>query len=243
MCTVTFIPGAKGGYILTTSRDEKASRPPAAGPIIEKFNGYSLLFPRDLKGGGTWIACDNQNKTVCLFNGAFKAHIPKYPYRKSRGLIVLDFFTFDSILKFSENYDFENIEPFTLIITDGLFLKEFKWDGERTYLLNHDVKKPAIWSSITLYSTEIIKLRESWFRDWINRHPDLSQSDMFDFHLSAGDGNKEYGILMERKELSLRTVSITSIVSSKEKTIMIYLDLLNNLKREKVLLHSSSRIA
>jgi len=228
MCTVTFIPDGRNGYVLTSSRDEKISRPHATQPIIKDYTNYKLLYPRDPKGGGTWIASDNSGRSVCLFNGAFKAHTPKYPYRHSRGLIVLDFFNFFDSGKFKETYDFSNIEPFTLIIVNGKILEEFKWDGEKAYLINHNFNELKIWSSVTLYSSDVVKKREIWFDDWKAKFIAASQIDILDFHLSAGNGDKENNVLMDRKKLSLRTVSITSIKLSKEKIHMKYLDLLMN---------------
>jgi len=228
MCTVTFLPGIGSQYILTTSRDEQLSRPVARGPELKKMNDYSLLYPVDPKGGGTWIACDDAGKTVCLFNGAFKAHFPEYPYRHSRGLIVPDFFQYPDAESFSLHYNFSNIEPFTLIIVEHHSLTEFKWDGEKTYLLDHEFSIPKIWSSVTLYTPEIIILRERWFRDWKSGivHPD--QKDILEFHLNAGDGRKETDVQMERKALSLKTVSITSVMVSTNKAKMEYLDLRNH---------------
>ena len=101
MCTVTFIPVTGSEYILTSSRDEQTTRPSATNPQILKSGSNTLMYPKDPKGGGTWIACDSAGKTACLFNGAFKAHLPQYPYRYSRGLIVLDFFRFPDIQSFS----------------------------------------------------------------------------------------------------------------------------------------------
>jgi uncharacterized protein with NRDE domain len=234
MCTVTYIPVDGNGYILTSSRDEKIARPLATQPKIEEYPDYMLLFPKDPEGGGTWIACNNYGRTVCLFNGAFKAHTPKYPYRHSRGLIVLDFFNYDDSEIFKETYDFTNIEPFTLIILNRKTLEEFKWDGEDTYLIKRKYNEPYIWSSVTLYSSDVIKLRESWFEEWKTKFSTPDQKNIIDFHLSAGNGNKEIDVLMERDRLSLKTVSITSIQLSDEKINMKYLDLLkkNTYNRE-----------
>ena len=229
MCTVTFIPVKGSEYILTSSRDEQTTRPPATGPVISQFGSYTLMYPKDLKGGGTWIACDNYGKTVCLFNGAFSAHLPQYPYRHSRGLIVLDFFRFPDIESFLSDYDLDNIEPFTLVIIHNRTLLEFKWDGERKYLLNQDYTSPRIWSSATLYERKIIKLREQWFNEWINTDKLSKQPDLINFHLEAGDGRKETDVLMERKEFALKTVSITSIAVLEYKAHMEYLDLINNI--------------
>lgn len=235
MCTVTFIPLTGSEYILTSSRDEQTTRPSATGPEISKFGSYNLIYPKDPKGGGTWIACDNTGKTACLFNGAFYAHVPQYPYRHSRGLIVLDFFRFPDIQNFSEKYNLDNIEPFTLVIIQNRMLTEFKWDGKRTYLIDHDFTVPRIWSSATLYSKEIINLREKWFNEWKKNNQLSKQKDLIDFHLIAGDGRKETDVLMERKEFSLRTVSITSVGVMQNKIQMEYLDLINNKTTKKEL--------
>lgn len=235
MCTVTFLPGTGGDYKLTSSRDEQSTRPAAIGPELVNYGSYTLIFPKDPKGGGTWIASNNKGKTVCLFNGAFKAHTPKYPYRHSRGLIVLDFFKFPDAKSFITEYNLDNIEPFTLIIIYERKLTEFKWDGIKTYLINHEFTNPRIWSSVTLYDSEIIKLREDWFNEWIETNQSVNQLNPINFHLKAGDGRKETDVLMERKAYSLRTVSITSVRVDKNKVRMDYLDLMNNISQIKEL--------
>lgn len=116
MCTVTFVPTSTG-FILTSNRDEKNYRP-TLPPEIHVVNGKKLLFPKDEEAGGTWIATNNQHQTVCLLNGAFETHVKNPPYRKSRGLILLESFGYDSFAEFAENVDLENIEPFTLLLIE-----------------------------------------------------------------------------------------------------------------------------
>jgi hypothetical protein len=143
-------------------------------------------------------------------------------------LIVLDFFDFEDSKVFKDTYDFSNIEPFTLLILNRKMLEEFKWDGQKTYLFKHEYNKPKIWSSSTLYSPDIVKLRELWFYQWITKFNTPDQKNILDFHMTAGNGDKENDVLMERKELSLQTVSITSIRLSEKKIHLEYLDLLKN---------------
>jgi hypothetical protein len=143
-------------------------------------------------------------------------------------LIVLDFFKFNNPEEFKEEYNFSNIEPFTLIIIYKKSLKEFKWDGKRTYLIKHNYNEPKIWSSVTLYTSDAIKQRESWFNELITHRITPSMEDIIDFHFSAGNGKKENSILMERKALSIRTVSITSISRVVKIINMKYMDLLRN---------------
>ena len=70
------------------------------------------------------------------------------PYRKSRGLIVLDSFNFDSIESFSQQYDFENIEPFTMIAVDFKNenqLAEIRWDGRKVFYKKLSSDNYNIW--------------------------------------------------------------------------------------------------
>ncbi|MEO0339976.1 MAG: NRDE family protein, partial [Bacteroidota bacterium] len=89
MCTVTFIPQQGQDFILSSNRDEQASRSPQGLSRIDQFQ-KELLFPRDTEAGGTWIAASNKDQVVCLLNGAFELHHRQPPYRKSRGIMVLE---------------------------------------------------------------------------------------------------------------------------------------------------------
>ncbi len=226
MCTVSFIPRGSDGYILTSNRDEKTDRPPATPPFFEKKNNYELIYPRDPHGGGTWIASDNRNNSVCLLNGAIRKHKPQYPYRHSRGLVVLDFFAFNNLFDFIDFYDLNNIEPFTLVIIHDYRLFEFKWDGVQRHLKNLSFLKPNIWSSVTLYDEVVIKKRENWFHEWLQNNSPFDLERMLDFHMFGGEGNKETDILMERDD-QLKTISITSLFNGDNLTTMYYKDILN----------------
>jgi hypothetical protein len=226
MCTVSFIPRGSDGYILTSNRDEKTDRPPATPPFFEKKTNYELIYPRDPHGGGTWIASDNRNNSVCLLNGAIRKHKPQYPYRHSRGLVVLDFFAFNNLFDFIDFYDLNNIEPFTLVIIHDYRLFEFKWDGVQRHLKNLSFLKPNIWSSVTLYDEVIIKKRENWFHEWLQNNSPFDLERMLDFHMFGGEGNKETDILMERDD-QLKTISITSLFNGDNLTTMYYKDILN----------------
>src|SRR4051812_22764348 len=74
MCTVTYLP-LKEGFIITSNRDERLVRKPADAPQIISGLNTRILFPRDGEAGGTWIATSENNRTVCLLNGAFVPHL------------------------------------------------------------------------------------------------------------------------------------------------------------------------
>ena len=53
-----------------------------------------------------------------MLNGAFTKHERNLPYRKSRGLIVLEIFEYKSFSDFVTDVDLHNIEPFTLVLAE-----------------------------------------------------------------------------------------------------------------------------
>jgi hypothetical protein len=223
MCTVSYLPG-QTGFILTSSRDEKITRPAArlTGPVV--IRGHEVTYPQDPLGNGTWIASSN-TRTVCLLNGAFKAHETRPPYKHSRGLVVLHAFEYQSPQSFVDNYDFDGLEPFTLILVEIGELLVVRWDGSNLFATEADASRKHIWSSATLYKPEIIRKRQEWFDHWIASTNELSLNSIRAFHLTAGDGDPKNAIRMRRDGL-YETVSLTSVVRSGAEMDIIYEDLI-----------------
>ncbi|NIJ52930.1 NRDE family protein [Dyadobacter arcticus] len=224
MCTVSYLPG-QSGFILTSSRDEKITRPIArlSGPVI--IHDREVTFPQDPLGQGTWIASSN-TRTVCLLNGAFKNHQPRPPYKYSRGLVVLHAFDYFTIQSFAHHYDFSGLEPFTLLLVEVGELLVLHWDGSQLLITEKDASRKHIWSSVTLYQPDIIAKREKWFSDWIISTNNLSLDNIRKFHLTAGDGDPENAVRMRRDNL-YATVSLTSVVRSGTHMEMTYEDLIH----------------
>ena len=225
MCTVTYIPKGNNEFILTQNRDESPTRSAHNLLKINK-NGKEVLFPRDSGAGGTWIAVSDSNQLVSILNGAFMKHKHQPPYRRSRGIMALDFFDFSNAEQFFQTYDFEGMEPFTMLIFDDGKLFDFRWDERYKFIEELDVNQTHIWASSTLYTKEAKKKRRIWFEDWKKGRKDFSQSAILDFHRTAGDGDPENDLVMNRSNM-VRTTSITSIVKSKSETEMYFSDLLS----------------
>jgi hypothetical protein len=223
MCTVTYLP-MPGGYILTSNRDEALVRKPAEVPGIQTVGTCRVLFPRDGDAGGTWIATADNGRTVCLLNGAFAWHKHNPPYRKSRGLVVLDFFKTATADDFHKNYDLQGIEPFTLLIREGNELFELRWDGQQNFFKPLDALQPHIRCSATLYTPEVIAMREKWFAAWLEKHREFKVEDILSFHLFAGEGDEHTRIRMSIYGI-VQTVSITCIQSVNDVQQMYYSDL------------------
>ena len=237
MCTVTYIPQQKGDFILTSNRDENASRSPQSLTLVEQ-DGQNLLFPRDTAAGGTWIASSDANRVVCLLNGAFQRHDRRPPYRRSRGLMVLDFFSYEKAEDFFNNYHFEGMESFTMLIVERGSLWEFRWDEDRKYISQLDNEKPHIWSSATLYDEKTKQKRRTWFREWIDKSDIFDRENTLHFHRNAGDGDPWNDVIMNREGL-VQTVSITSILKSADRIDVMYQELLTDqVRTAEILLRS-----
>lgn len=226
MCTVTYIP-SKHGCFLTSSRDENIIRPQAVTPDAYEHNGISLVYPKDAKANGTWIAVTETGNAAVLLNGAFAKHISHPPYRKSRGLIFLDIISHAQPEFCFLGINLSSIEPFTLVLFIGGFLFEARWDGEQKHFVQLDEKGTHIWSSATLYSPGIINKRKQWFENWVLENPRPTATSIFNFHHFAGDADNANNILMNRDNQML-TVSITGIDIRVDTATMQHFDLKEN---------------
>lgn len=237
MCTVTYIPLERGNYILTSNRDEAPARSPQNISRLHTA-GQELAFPRDEAAGGTWIAISSANRLACILNGAFEKHERRPPYRRSRGLMALDFFEYPAAEDFLNDYRFEGMEPFTLIVLEQGRLLEFRWDEQQGHRQWLDAGQPRIWSSAPLYPPEIRRKREQWFDEWRKGRNRFTREEILDFHFNAGDGDPWNDVVMNRGDI-VRTVSVTSIFKDAAALDMQYHDLLNRqMKQTKIGLQS-----
>ena len=228
MCTVTLIPiksASEKGFILTSNRDEANGRK-TLPPKIYSENDILKLYPKDEVGGGTWIGISELKRTICLLNGEFERHERKPPYRLSRGVVVKDLLDAPDLTTAIKDYDLENVEPFTVIAVDWsseLKLLELVWDGRRKHLKALELT-PHIWSSSPLYSSEMKRLRENWFQDF-KKANSLTPEEMLDFHTSAGIGDKNVDVVMDRG--FIKTQSISQVELSEGGLKFYYRDLIS----------------
>lgn len=227
MCTLTYLP-LKDEFIFTSNRDEHESRANTLFPVKEKRGDQLVYFPQDPIAGGTWLAVSNAQKLAVLLNGAYKAHKHHPPYRKSRGIVLLDLFDHESLEAFYNNYDFTEIEPFTIVdfdYTNPDSLFELRWDGIQKHFTTLDGRKAQIWSSSQLYNSEIREQREKWFEDLLVEEPNAET--LSHFHEFGGKASLRDTIKMDRGN-GLRTISISQLIFSKEKTKFNYRNLVSN---------------
>ncbi|HOY96995.1 MAG TPA: NRDE family protein [Catalimonadaceae bacterium] len=229
MCTVTYLP-LDEGFILTSNRDERLVRSQTEIPKRYDLSGQTIFFPKDKESTGTWIATSAQGLSLCLLNGAFEKHESKPPYRKSRGLVLLEFFKYRFADDFLANFDLNGIEPFTLIIaceqTPTPYLYELRWDGENSHLKPLDPAEAHIWSSATLYTKQVQEEREMWFKKWLQENSIFTQEAILFFHHFAGRDDHQNALVMTRDN-DRQTISITSVLQSGASRKIVYEDLIN----------------
>ena len=238
MCTVTFIP-IKNAVFLTSNRDEKITRGKALSPGIYKSAGKDLLYPTDSDKGGTWIIAREGGGIAVLLNGAGLAHIPEPPYRKSRGVLLVEIMHQPDPLSYFIKENIQGIEPFTLILFIQHKLYECRWDGHQASCKNLATDKPYIWSSSTLYTPQIIEKRKGWFDEWLQKTT-ITQETIMHFHSVGGDGDQANNLLMKR-EGETNTVSITSVALQHNQLSMLYKDLSANKSYKQYLLWGSKK--
>ncbi|UTA66888.1 NRDE family protein [Emticicia sp. 21SJ11W-3] len=229
MCVLTYIPTGNKGYILTSNRDEAVARETATPPRKYTINGHQVFYPKDPLSDGTWIA-GSKALSLCLLNGGVSRHIPHPPYRQSRGRIIPDFFEFGSVTTFVERYDFDGIEPFTLVVIENsheLFAHELRWNGKQISTEKIDVSRPQIWSSVTLYTPQVIEARKQWFTNFLQQP--VSADSVLDFHQNGGVGDIRNDLRINRDNV-LKTLSTTQYVINEYYFTIYYEDLLNQRK-------------
>jgi len=227
MCTVTFLPLTNNNFILTSNRDEQNERE-TYHPQKYMEDGVEMTFPKDKTAGGTWIGTSSKNRLVCVLNGAYKKHVRKNNYKKSRGVLAKEMLKAESLQQHVQQLDLHNIEPFTMLIVDwnsGLSLFELVWD-ETQKNFKKLKNEPQIWSSSTLYSEEIKTVRKKWFQNWVAEN-EFSSEQILAFHHSK-NGDKEQSVLMKRS--TVETVSITSIKKENNNVEVWYEDLVHSQK-------------
>jgi uncharacterized protein with NRDE domain len=224
MCTVTFVRNA-GKTIITSNRDEQVVRK-AVAPRSYTVGSKMLTFPKDPKAGGTWFAIDHLGNVLVLLNGAAESHEWHPPYRRSRGLVVLDILSAESPMATWRSMDLEGIEPFTIVLFVDGTLHQLRWDLADKETIGLDPDAFHIWSSTTLYPKEIRESRAKWFDIFTQNKTQLTPEDLFYFHRYTKPENTENGLVIDRPGF-LKTISITQAVIETGHVSMVHHDLVD----------------
>ena len=146
--------------------------------------------------------------------------------------MVTDLLKAENIEAKIEAYNFDGIEPFTIVIADWnteLKFFELVWDESQKHFKELPLES-KIWSSSTLYDEEQKKVRRHWFKDFKSKNK-LSSNSLLEFHKTAGSGNDDYGVIMDRG--FVKTTSITQIEKTEDAIEMQFYNLNTSEKRAK----------
>lgn len=220
MCTVSFVP-LKDSVLITSNRDESVVRGLTLPTKEYWINNIKSTYPKDEKSVGTWIGYNEYNSIAVLLNGAFIKHESTPPYKKSRGLIITEILSTKNSIETVDKYDFNDIEPFTLILYQNYLLIEFRWDGKELFKKHLSTNACHLWNSATLYSNKIEKNNQLDLKLLLSNT--ITQKEILDFHKS-----KKYETQLREQSIinNIKTLSITQVVFSNEKTEMLYKDLM-----------------
>ena len=218
MCTVLYIPNAKGKYFASL-RDESPLRITSPKPIINKMGAIQYISPIDLLTGGTWAGVNEIGNVIILLNGGFKKHDRNSFYQKSRGLIVTELLKAEMPVIDWELMDMKEIEPYTLVVYSNEKLFELVWDGKEKHRLLLDETMPHIFSSSTLYNSAAKQNRIDIFQNWIFKKPTISKISVLEFFKTYTD--KYDGFIMNRSEL-VKTLSYSFIELEEQSTAKFY---------------------
>lgn len=225
MCTVSFVKSGEK-VIITSNRDESVVRTRAIHPQEYVLNNKKIIFPKDPKAGGTWYAVDQVGTILVLLNGADEKHKVEPPYRKSRGLIVLDLISSASAIDFWDTINLENIEPFTLVLFQNKKLYQLRWNGLLKEKTNLDTNQHHIWASATLYPQEIRAERKTLFAIFLEKKQPITENDLYHFHNQTDPENSQNGLVINRDN-TLKTLSITQSILEKHELVVKHYDLIH----------------
>jgi uncharacterized protein with NRDE domain len=229
MCTVSFYHD-NSKVIITSNRDEHINRPSAIPPKKMIFGAKTIYYPKDPQAGGTWFAVNSIGFVFVLLNGAEAKHISNPPYRKSRGLVLLDIINSNNFLEEWNMINLSNIEPFTIIAFVDHQLFQIRWNEIEKSLIQLDSNKAYIWSSTTLYSEAVISIRESWFSEFLNQNKEnICSDDFISFHTNTQKNDTQNGLVMNRNN-SMLTKNITQCEITKSNFTLTHFDLISQEK-------------
>ena len=215
MCTVSWIH-QEAGYQVFCNRDEKLTRRSATEPQLLCRDGVRILAPIDGDAGGTWIVTNEFGITVCLLNGAFENASPSNVAWRSRGLLVLDLASAESIQDVQARIwqsDLLRYEPFTLAVLEaGQHTLVIEWDGvEKRILPFGEPYLPLVSSSFDPAEVQRIRRRQY---EKLNTAGILHPVSLLMFHRSHVPDGGAYSPCMHRLDAETASFSWVTVTDT-----------------------------
>jgi hypothetical protein len=221
MCTVSFLPKARGFY-LVMNRDEKRTRSIALPPSIIDLGTRRIIFPRE-PTGGTWISANDAGICLALINWHRFEREPAHD-TVSRGQVVRELAgksSADEIANGVMKLPLRKLRPFRLIAIapSEKIVTEWRWNLEWLTVRNHQ------WQSQHWFSSGLDERRAELERDRIcdearDRQSHRSLGWLRQLHRSHAPARGPFSICMHRPDAS--TVSYTEVAVSERRATMRY---------------------
>jgi hypothetical protein len=149
MCTVSFLPHARGFYV-AMNRDEKLDRLTALPPSIAEIASRRAIFPRE-PAGGTWVSTNDGGVCLALINWHRIQREPKHDL-VSRGQIVRELggkCSADEIATGVMKLPLRKLRPFRLIaiVPSEKIVVEWRWNLEWLTMRSHKWQRHHWFSS------------------------------------------------------------------------------------------------
>ena len=170
---------------------------------------------------------DDQGNCAFILNGGYELHVRTPPYKHSRGLLIPELFKTGNFELFALEYDFEGLEPFTMIGRMSGKLFEIVWTGEKIHSQEIDGSERKIWASSTLYPEKWKSARKEWLNKWEFQDGNSISDALWSFHHASFTSDKEHDMIMQRWG-HLKTVAITQFREKDGNWQVRYEDLITN---------------
>lgn len=229
MCTVSFYKN-EDQVIITSNRDENNKRPLALPPREITLEQSTVYGPIDPLHNGTWFAVSQRGSVYVLLNGADQKHKPMPPFKRSRGLVLLDIAAGLNLEEKWNSIDLDEIENFTIVAYVKGKMALLRWDGKEKSFQYLDENKPHIWSSSTLYDEITIKKREEWFNDFLAENNIIvGSNEIINFHINTNKDDTDNGLIIKRSN-DILTKNVTQVVIESNRFTLEHWDLITNEK-------------
>jgi hypothetical protein len=221
MCTVSFLPNARGFY-LAMNRDEKLDRLTALVPAIVELGSRRAVLPRE-PTGGTWISANDAGVCLALINWHRVAREPKHDVI-SRGEIVRALAGRSSGGEIADGVaklPLRKLRPFRLIaiVPSEKLVTEWRWNLQWLTVRNHE------WQRQHWFSSGFDEGRAELERRHICGAAHARQSAsglnwLRELHRSHEPARGPFSICMHRPDAA--TVSYTEVAVSGRRATMRY---------------------
>lgn len=227
MCTVTFFPGTKDGYILSMNRDELKTRAPGLPPEARTNGNVRYICPVDGNEKGTWIGVNEYHVALCLVNW-FQAYDPETDQNnyRTRGEIIPGLLS-NRTLAGCENeltsLQLNHYRPFRLLgfQDDPFRVLQWKWNGSLLEKIE-EAPQANIWTSSGFDWEHVHQSRRKIFKKFHKMHPHPTVDQVRELHASTEPKKGIYSIAMWH-DLA-QSVSNTIIDATGDTPVMHYID-------------------